>query len=61
MFFFNFDFLINTLNFLSFKFTVITIHAGACVFVFCFCLFLEFYGNKGENLIYTRKVELAKF
>lgn len=30
------------------------------------CLFsvlfvLEFYGNKGENLIYKRKVELTKF
>lgn len=32
-FFFSFDFLSNTLIFLSFEFTVITIHAGACVFV----------------------------
>lgn len=49
MFFFNFDFLINTLNFLSFKFTVITIHAGACVFVFCFCLFWNFMATREKT------------
>lgn len=38
-FFFSFDFLINTWNFLSVEFTVITIHAGACLFVFCFVCF----------------------
>lgn len=37
--FFSFDFLINTWNFLSVEFTVITIHAGACLFVFCFVCF----------------------
>lgn len=41
MFFLSFDFFI-TWYFLLVEFTVITMHAGACLFVFCFVCFSDF-------------------